>query len=108
MRDWKNSQALHKFCKAFDAAAHPSDKRFYRRTRMIDVNQVSDPTVDVEILNAVAIHIPENRLEDFLCEIGEQRYREMEIRDRVPAVKKAYEQYKLLLKMCGGDFDARY
>jgi hypothetical protein len=36
--------------------------------------------------------------------VTERQYKEMEIRDNVPAVKLAYERYQLLLKMCGGDY----
>ena len=62
---------------------------------------------EVEEIEAVAIHIPVDRLDDFLGIVDEQRYKELAIRNSVPAVKLAYERYKMLLKMCGGD-DAGY
>lgn len=65
-----------------------------------------DPLVSykTETVDAIAIHIPIHKLDDFLSAIPEQKYREMEIRDNVPAVKLAYERYQMLLKMCGSDY----
>jgi hypothetical protein len=99
------SNALARFCEEFDAVPAPSDKKFYRRT-MINWSDYNDPQVDykTETVDAVAIHIPIYKLDDFVSAIDEQKYKEMEIRDNVPAVKLAYERYQLLLKMCGGDY----
>ena len=104
-----HSQPLQDFCKAFDAHPERSDRKFYRRSR-IDYTDYNDPNVHykTETVEAVAIHIPIYKLDDFLSVVDEQRYKELDIRNNVPAVKLAYERYKLLLKMCGGDFDARY
>lgn len=100
-----NSESLKKFCQAFDAQIESSQKKFYRRT-IPSWSEYNDPVIDykTEIVSAVAIHIPIYRLPDFISSIDEQKYKEMEIRDNVPAVKKAYEHYQLLLKMCSGDF----
>lgn len=105
----KQFEQLQRFCQAFEAEALKSDRRFYKR-EVVSWSEYNDPKVhfDTKIVEAVAIHIPEHRLNDFLQITDEQRYKEMHIRDNVPAVKKAYENYKLLLKMCGGDYDARY
>ena len=96
--------AIGKLCAVFDAQVERSPKQFYKRTR-IEPTDYNDPNVhyDSQTIDAVAIHIPTHRLDDFLDTIDEQRYREMEIRDNVPAVKKAYEHYRMLLRMCGGD-----
>lgn len=98
------SESLEKFCRVFDAEAERSSKRFIKKTRM-DYTDYNDPNIHytTEEIDAIAIHIPTHRIDDFLGIVDEQRYREMAIRDQVPAVKKAYEQYKMLLKMCGGD-----
>jgi len=103
------SRPLQDFCKAFDAVPDRSDRKFYRRERRERVDNWSsynDPIIDykVETVDAVAIHIPIYKLDDFLSAIPEQSYKEMEIRDNVPAVKLAYERYQMLLKMCGGDY----
>lgn len=103
------STPLRNFCEAFEAISEHSHKKFQRRTRLdwIDYN---NPNVNytIETVEAVAIHIPIYKLDEFLSAIPEQHYKEMEIRTQVPAVKKAYEQYRLLLKMCGGNYDAGY
>jgi hypothetical protein len=104
-----HSTALQQFCKAFDAYPDRSDRQFVRRTRL-EYTDYSNPNINytTETVEAVAIHIPIYKLDDFLCVIPEQKYKEMYIRDQVPAVKLAYEHYQMLLKMCGGDYDARY
>ena len=103
-----NSKPLQQFCEAFDAIPERSDKRFHRRQRLdfIDYNN-PDVQYKFETVEGVAIHIPIYKLDDFLSVVDEQKYKELEIRANVPAVKKAYEHYRMLLKMCGGDF-ARY
>ena len=100
---------LQKFCHMFEAHVEPSERRFYKR-ETIDFRQLSDTDfyTRTEEVRALAIHLPEHRIDDLLGFFDEQKFHEMKIRDNVPAVKKAYEQYRLLLKMCGGDFDARY
>jgi hypothetical protein len=100
-----HSTSLQKFCEAFDAVPDRSDKRFYRK-EMVSWSNYNDPNVNykVETVDAVAIHIPIYKLDDFLSVVDEQRYKELAIRNNVPAVKLAYERYQMLLKMCGGDF----
>ena len=100
-----HSTALAKFCEAFEAVPDRSDKRFYRRT-MMNWSDYNNPQVDykTETVDAVAIHIPIHKLDDFVSSFDEQKYKEMEIRANVPAVKLAYERYQMLLKMCGGDY----
>jgi len=102
------SQPLQNFCKAFDAHPEKSNRKFVRHV-MQDCIDYEDPNVHytIEEVEAVAIHIPIYRLDEFLNIVDEQKYKELAIRDNVPAVKKAYEHYKMLLKMCGGD-NARY
>lgn len=99
------SRPLQDFCKAFDAVPDRSDRKFYRR-EVMSWSDYNDPNVHykTETVDAVAIHIPIYKLDDFLSAIPEQSYKEMEIRDNVPAVKLAYERYQMLLKMCGGDY----
>ena len=99
------SGALRRFCESFEAVPAPSDRTFYRRT-MVNWSDFSDTRVDykTETVDVVAIHIPIHKLDDFVSAIDEQKYKEMEIRDNVPAVKLAYERYQLMLKMCGGDY----
>ena len=113
-----HSKPLQQFCKHFEAVPEPSHKKF-RRMVSHPVDWYSDNDCDtdfnihsyqhrVEEVDAVALHIPIHKLEEFLASIPEQHYIEMELRMQYPALKKAYEQYKLLLKMCGGYPDAGY
>jgi hypothetical protein len=103
------SDSLTKFCKVFNAELLHSDRKFYKPITTAWVDS-EDPRVNfkVEEHPMVAIHLPREKLKEFLSVVDEQRYRELEIRDQVPAVKKAYEHYKMLLQMCGGDYDDRY
>ena len=82
-----------------------SDRKFYRK-EVINWSDYNDPNVHykTEAVDAVAIHIPIYKLDDFVSTVTERQYKEMEIRANVPAVKLAYENYQLLLKMCGGDY----
>lgn len=99
---------LERLSHMFEAHVEQSQRRFYKRETIDYRSSLQDFYTHVEEVRAVAIHIPEHRIDDLLNCFEEQQFLEMEIRANVPAVKKAYEQYRLLLKMCGGDFDARY
>lgn len=107
-----HSKPLQDFVKTFEGHVEPSQRRF-RRIVSSPINWEQDTntpygTARYEEVEAVALHIPIYKLEEFLESIPEHHYREMEIRMQVPAVKLAYERYRMLLKMCGGDFDAGY
>jgi len=98
------SESLEKLCRVFEAHAERSPRKFMKRTRL-DYTNYDDPNVHytTEEIDAVAIHIPMHRIDEFINIVDEQRYKELYIRNEVPAVKKAYEQYRMLLRMCGGD-----
>ena len=109
--------SLYELSKYFEAHVEHSDRKFnvMKRQPIEWYRDPADSTASdlygfrqqVESVDAIAIHIPEHRVDDFLSCIDDSRVKEMEIRNNVPAVKKAYEQYRLLLKMCGYE-DARY
>lgn len=107
--------SLYELSRYFEAHVDRSDRRF-NVLRRRPVEWYKDPVdstasdldgsrIQVESVEAIAIHIPEHRVDDFLSCIDDSRMAEMEIRNSVPAVKKAYEQYRLLLKMCGYEND---
>jgi hypothetical protein len=98
------SESLEKLCRVFEAHAERSSRKFIKRTRL-DYIDYNDPNVhySTEEIDAVAIHIPIHRIDEFLNIVDEQTYKELYIRNEVPAVKKAYEHYRMLLRMCGGD-----
>jgi hypothetical protein len=98
------SESLEKLCRVFEAHAERSPRKFIKRTRL-DYIDYNDPNVHytTEEIDAVAIHIPIHRIDEFLNIVDEQTYKELYIRNEVPAVKKAYEHYRMLLRICGGD-----
>jgi hypothetical protein len=98
------SESLEKLCRVFEAHADRSPRKFIKRTQL-DYIDYNDPNVhySTEEIDAVAIHIPIHRIDEFLNIVDEQTYKELYIRNEVPAVKKAYEHYRMLLRMCGGD-----
>ena len=73
-----HSKALQDFCKAFDAYPEKSNRKFYKQT-MVDWTDYNDPNVHykVEDIDAVALHIPLHRLDEFLGIVDEQKYREL-------------------------------
>ena len=109
-----HSKPLENFIKAFDGYVEPSQRKFHRPSRVetewynSDMDVFESYQIRMETVDGVAIHIPIHKLEDFVGSIPEQHWKEMQIRMQVPAVKLAYERYRMLLKMCGGDFDAGY
>lgn len=104
-----STSVLRNFCEQFDAHVEPSNQVFYRHQfpqHPLSIDHFD--TVDYnppETIEAVSIHMPKDRLDDLLDLSNEQQYRAYMIRQQVPAVKKAYENYLLLLKMCGGEAD---
>ena len=110
---------LAELTKHFEAYIERSPRKF-RRIQRKDMEWFRDPAsassssddlTSYQLLmgeeSGVAIHIPDYKMDDFLSCITDHKLKELEVRNSVPAVKKAYEQYKLLLKMCGVD-DAGY
>jgi len=111
-----SKNALEKFCHNFDAFTEPSNRKFHRLNKLPIQFWTDDPALApdfaykhrIDTVEGVAIHIPIHKLDDFLSTVDDRKYKEMEIRANVPAVKLAYERYQMLLKMCGGDYDAGY
>ena len=109
--------SLYELSKYFEAHVDYSDRKFnvlrhrpiewYKDPMNSSASDIDGYRHQIETVDAIAIHIPEHRVDDFLSCIDDYRVKEMEIRNNVPAVKKAYEQSQLLLKMCGYE-DARY
>lgn len=116
-RNGRVSASLSDLARYFDAYIEKSDRRFHKVHR-VDQEWFVDPKstatdqlsyqMRMEYVQGIAIHIPEHRVDDFLSALDERRFKEIELRDQYPAVKKAYEQYKMMLLMCGFDADARY
>jgi hypothetical protein len=100
----------NEFCERFEAQIGPSERVIYKfqfpnYPYSVDHYDTIEYNTAPAPIEAVAIHMPKDRLEDLFALLGSQQYRELKIREQAPAVKKAYENYRLLLKMCGGDAD---
>ena len=104
-----------RFCDIFQATIETSHKQ-YRKIEPLPESWwqmeeytighcVSYPEQKIKTIQGIAIHLPEDRLSDLIRSADDSSmYKEMTIRDNVPAVKKAWEHYQMLLKMCGGDY----
>lgn len=105
-----NQKELDRLCDVFGGKATRSEYRFYIKNRVAPTDYLTQPLVDfkTDVVGATAIHIPDHMLDDFLRMFDERKYQEMEIRLGNSAVKKAYENYRLLLNLCKGDYNAGY
>lgn len=105
---------LRDIIEEFDGHIERSPRKFRRVLRRTDEWYV-DPKyatasdfdsyrMQVEEIGGVSISIPDDRVQDFV-EYMSRRYNSVEykIRQRVPAVQKAYENYRMLLQLCGGE-----
>lgn len=111
---------VENFCMRYDAIIESSNRKFANMKKTIDFNaEPTDELPPLEYVPALAIHIPEHRFqalvehEKWLHEAAKSgasagayklaldHERECKIREEVPAVKEAYEQYKLLLSLSG-------
>lgn len=105
---------LDDIVKPFDGFVERSQRQFRRVVRADEWWHDPKSTamdvinrMQIESVNGVAIHIPDDRVRDFVDFMSPRlKAKEMEIRANVPAVRKAYEHYKMLLLMCGGDYNA--
>ena len=99
---------LNEICNLFGAVAEPSQKKFRRITNIDELDELNSLFARIEDIDAIAIHIPKDKLKFFMEAFNDQIMREMELRATVPAIEKAYKHYKMMIQMCGGDYDARY
>ena len=92
------------FEEQFNAKVEPGTRRFFRKqpTRWSAYNAPYE--VILEDIPALTIHISEEEFEHMLQYIPGRVIREKRMREDIPAVQKAWDNYQLLLKMCGGDY----
>jgi hypothetical protein len=94
---------LMEYLKSVEVYIEKSDRRFYKNSKIPPDwynNDFYPDQLKREEVEAIAIHIPLDKVDDFISCLHLRSINEMEIRDRVPAVAKAYEQYQLMLKLC--------
>ncbi len=120
-----NLETLRKFCYNHNIKVLDTNKRAYRHNKvnvdyfkysndynMIDTHivETSEPLYTVEIAESELTKIAElenqvfNNMRqqghyDMFTYMVEQKEQEKQLRNRYPAVKKAYEQYSLMLKL---------
>jgi hypothetical protein len=93
------------FEEQFGATVEPGTRRMYRKQPLINwsVHNVAYD-LNVEYVPSLTIHIGEEEFEHMLQYMPGRIIRERNIREDFPAVQKAWDNYQLLLKMCGGDY----
>ena len=74
------NKSLKQFCQSFDAVVEPSERRFARSEPLLHLPDHEDRNIyyKTETVNAIAIHIPEDRVDDFVSIINEKQFLEME------------------------------
>lgn len=116
---------IQDFCRKYNARIKPSSQRFARSQPLTYSYDSLDDDFKVvtEYVPGVEINMPEDlfrtlvhmedklkewtfderlrgsRFVDYVNHIYEKEYREVSIREKYPAVKRAYEQYQILLAM---------
>jgi len=94
------------FEEQFGATVETGTRRFYRKQHhpvSWSVHNISHE-LTVEYVPSLTIHISEEEFEHMLQYMPGRIIRERNIREDCPAVQKAWDNYQLLLKMCGGDY----
>jgi len=91
----------------FDAKIEPGSRRMVRK-QPVSWSSYNVPMeaneLYLEEVPSLTIHISEEEFEHLLQYIPGKLIREQRMREDIPAVQKAWDNYQLLLKMCGGDY----
>jgi hypothetical protein len=100
-----NSNLKKDFEQQFGAKIEPGTRRFFRRPGPASwSNFNADYNVTVEDIPSLVIHISEEEFEHMTQYMPGRIAKERRLREDVPAIQKAWDNYQLLLKMCGGDY----
>lgn len=93
------------FEEQFGAKIEPGTRRFIRKQPVSwSSYNVGDYDVTIEEQPSLTIHMTEEEFEHMTRYIPGRVIREKRLREDVPAIQKAWDNYQLLLKMCGGDY----
>lgn len=92
------------FEEQFGATVETGTRRMYRKQPINWASFNQDYNLTVEYVPSLTIHISEEEFEHMLQYMPGRIIRERNIREDFPAVQKAWDNYQLLLKMCGGDY----
>ena len=94
------------FEEQFGAKIEPGTRRYFRKQPVSwsAYNAPFETAMTVEDIPSLTIHISEEEFEHMTRYIPGRIVRERRLREDVPAIQKAWDNYQLLLKMCGGDY----
>jgi hypothetical protein len=100
-----NQNLKKDFEEMFGAKVEQGTRRFIRKAPLSLTNVYEyESKFMVEDMPSLTIHITEEEFEHMTQYMPGRIIRERNIREDIPAVKKAWDNYQLLLKMCGGDY----
>jgi hypothetical protein len=89
----------------FGAKIEPGTRRFIRKVPVSLTNIYEyDTNYTVEDIPSLTIHMTEEEFEHMTRYIPNRVMLERRMREDIPALQKAWDNYQLLLKMCGGDY----
>jgi hypothetical protein len=91
----------------FGAKIEPGSRSFYRKVPVSNwstYNYSIDVDLKVETVPSLTIHMTEEEFEHMTRYIPNRVMLERRMREDIPALQKAWDNYQLLLKMCGGDY----
>lgn len=100
-----NPNLKRDFEEQFGAKVEPGTRRFFRKQPISWSPSYNAPyEVTVEDIPSLVIHISEEEFEHMTQYMPGRIARERRLREDIPAIQKAWDNYQLLLKMCGGDY----
>jgi len=100
-----NPNLKQDFEKQFEAKIEPGTRRFFRRAQPLSwSNFNAEYDVTVEDIPSLTIHMSEEEFEHMTQYIPSRIIKERNMRKDIPALQKAWDNYQLLLKICGGDY----
>jgi len=90
------------FEEQFGAKVEPGTRRFYIKRPLTNWSSFNyDTDFKVEDVPSMTIHISEEEFERMTQYMPGRITRERNLREDIPALRKAWDNYQLLLKMCG-------
>jgi hypothetical protein len=99
-----NTNLKRDFEEQFGATIEPGTRRFARKQPVSWSSFNYNTEFKVEEIPSLTIHISEEEFVHITQYMPGRIMRERNMRKDIPALQKAWDNYQLLLKMCGGDY----
>jgi len=101
-----NPNIKKEFEEQFGARVEPGHRTFRRPIAVPNWSayNIGDMNMSTEIIPSLTIHISEEEFEHMTQYMPGRIIRERNMREDIPALKKAWDNYQLLLKLCSGDY----